>query len=173
MFRKSLCDKGMTFSEKLLALAHAHRIRYEELGAIVGASKGSVDRWVNRGVSPRLDQVVTYARHFNVPVAYLADDAQDTLEPAASDLSPAEQAILDVVRTIGDPGEVLRRLFVATPAPVPANGGRQPMIRPGVTEVTAATPASTARPGTPAAHQPPTAPPPSRRGGATGSRSTG
>lgn len=123
MFRKTLYGKDMTFAEKLLALAHAHRIRYEELGAIVGASKGSVDRWVNRGVSPRLDQVVTYARHFNVPVAYLADDAQDEPEPTPAGLPRDEELLLEIFRGLEiSPAEAIRRLY--------ADGGRRPMVIP-------------------------------------------
>jgi transcriptional regulator with XRE-family HTH domain len=110
-----------TFGEKLLALAAERRLKYPDLAAIAGTSTGTIDRWVNHGKSPRLDQVVAYARHFGVPVGYLADDAQETIEPAGDGLTEGERILVEVFRglDIGS-AEAIRRLHAApekAPAP--------------------------------------------------------
>jgi hypothetical protein len=96
----------MKFAQKLQSLMDDRNLSFRDVAVRAGTSSTTVARW--------LDQAL--ARLLGVPLDYLAVDAQDKPAPG---LSEEERTILDVVRSIGDTGEVLRRLFAGV-----ASGGR-------------------------------------------------
>jgi transcriptional regulator with XRE-family HTH domain len=97
-----------TFEEKLGKLCRKRRWKQAALMKAVNercrddpVSKSTVSRWLNGDGKPFEQWALALARALNVPLDYLADDAQDELPRG---LKPDEQSVIDVYRSMRGQG---------------------------------------------------------------------
>ncbi len=110
MERKCVNTQDMRFSKKLTGLMTDHNLSLRDVAARVGVSATTVARWLrDEGEGPRLDQAWRLARSADVPLEFLADDAQ--AEPATG-LSDREGVLLGLARTLGVETAIERILLV-------------------------------------------------------------
>lgn len=108
----------MRFVEKLNRACVLRRMTNQrELADLARVSKSSLNRWINGESMPNVEEALRLARVLEVPLEWLAaDDDQET--PPASPLSPEEEKILWIVRTMGTE-EAAKRLALVKSEPVP------------------------------------------------------
>jgi transcriptional regulator with XRE-family HTH domain len=111
--------EGMNFHEKVVTLCAERDWEQADLWRAVKkkVSRTTVSNWFNGVSRPDMDTALLIARALDVPLDYLADDAQD--EPPARSARPDwERTVIGLIEALGlDEREVLRRL--ATPGAAP------------------------------------------------------
>lgn len=114
-----------SFADKLSALLAAHGWSYQDAADVAGTSKGTVERWLNKGKLPRLDQARALALRLGVTTDYLADDAQDS-PPVVTDRG---RQIAEIVGKLGEE-QALDRLRLIPHGGAAGNPGHPPLRRP-------------------------------------------
>lgn len=90
----------MTFGQKFKMLVVKHRMRYEDFG-FAGVQKSTVYRWAADKAFPNLKQLQQLARHFGVPIAYLADDNFESVDQVAQGITGEERQYVEMGRALG------------------------------------------------------------------------
>jgi transcriptional regulator with XRE-family HTH domain len=91
-----LCDREGTTQARVEEIAHL--------------SAGRISKWLAGQGEPTARQALKIARHFGVPVEWLADDAQDVPPPVQSE---DERIVLAIYHDLGlSRAEAVRRLSV-------------------------------------------------------------
>jgi transcriptional regulator with XRE-family HTH domain len=110
----------MVFHLKLTGVIDARGESQRDVARVAGVSHTTANRWCAGSGIPDMREAALLARHYGVPLEFLADDAQD--EPPA--LDPAEAKLLELARRIGV--EVaIDRILANVPAPPAAPPGRR------------------------------------------------
>jgi transcriptional regulator with XRE-family HTH domain len=110
------------FPSKVLRLLDARDENQAKLSRATKIDPSQLAKWLKGRGLPSVKQLLAIARYLDVPLDYLADDAQD--EPAAGPgLTADEERALWLIRELGlTSGEVLRRL-AAEPGGAARAGG--------------------------------------------------
>lgn len=95
---------GRPFREKIDRLVRQCRLSNEAAGEAVGVSRETVRLWRKGLAEPSRPELLALARHFAVPVAYLADDQFDDPEAARiPERGPRREAIDQLIESMGEP----------------------------------------------------------------------
>jgi transcriptional regulator with XRE-family HTH domain len=135
----SMTNGGMKFAAKLAALLRDRGLTQADLAELVGTNQPQISRWMDAPNPPKAEYLLRIARALQVSVDYLIDESA---ESPPRPLSSREQAIRDIIQSIGV-DEAWVRLIGAResgrpsgengrpPSPAPSPGGRQSRPAPG------------------------------------------
>lgn len=103
-----------SFSEKLYALREMNHESQADVAYRTGLTQTSISRWErdSKKHQPKPSQMLALARHFRVPLDWLADDTQAFPPPFGA--SEEEKVIFRLVNDLGLK-EAYRRLIQAAP----------------------------------------------------------
>jgi transcriptional regulator with XRE-family HTH domain len=105
-----MCDMAR-LNEKIRTLATSRGLDKAGLARLIDSSQTTVGPWWNGTKRPDLSNALKLAKALGVPLEFLADDDLDVpsvLPPIASEISPDEAALLEVVRASGVSARELR-----------------------------------------------------------------
>ncbi len=87
-----------TLGTKLKALADASGVTQARIAAVADTSGTLFGRWLTGQNKPSIYQVLKLARHFGVPMEYLADDEMSAVPATPPTLTPDEEWLVSEYR---------------------------------------------------------------------------
>lgn len=86
----------MDYATKLQLVAKQRNHSQRDIARITGVTNSTVNRWITGQIIPRLDEAVSIAKHFDVPLQWFVDEGSSlpSSEPAPEGNQPLHTRIV-------------------------------------------------------------------------------